>query len=154
MSRGHKPVAGEKHNMLTYVEDAGRQPCGQFNGRTIYATLGKWRCDCGKEIVCRNRHVVAGAKKSCGCLLRAKGEAWRRGKRIPGPKRPDPDKGALRFLVTVRPIAPGETVTCPDTGNAGAIGEALAALARAIATAINPGPAPEKGEEACQTTTS
>ena len=152
MSRGHKPVPGEKHNMLTYVEDAGRQPCGQFGGRTIYATLGKWRCDCGKEIVCRNRHVVAGAKKSCGCLLRAKGEAWRRGKRVPAARQPASDRNALRFLVTVKLLSPDDTVTCRDTGNYGMLGDAMAAFAKAMAAST--GPAPEKGEETCQTTTS
>ena len=78
--RNIKP--GEKYNMLTFVEPAGREFSGSMGGRAIYASLGKWRCDCGKEIVCRNRYVVNGKKKSCGCLLRVKGDAWHKGKRV------------------------------------------------------------------------
>ena len=77
-----EPKIGERHNMLTFVESAGREPSAKIGDRVIYAPLGKWRCDCGKEVVCRNRYVVNGKKKSCGCLLRAKGEAWHKGKRV------------------------------------------------------------------------
>ena len=78
------PKPGEKYNMLTFVEGAGREPSSKIGNRVIYATLGRWRCDCGKEVICRNRYVVNGTKKSCGCLLRAKGEAWHKGKRVSG----------------------------------------------------------------------
>ena len=97
------PVPGERHNMLTYVEDAGREPSGTMGGRTLYAPLGKWRCDCGKEIVCRNRYVLKGSKKSCGCLLHAKGEAWHRARsgRLNGIP-----VGEWRFLVTIKMLPP------------------------------------------------
>lgn len=100
MARKTHPKPGDRHNMLTYIGDAGREPSGVIGGRTLYATLGKWRCDCGKEIVCRNRYVVNGLKKSCGCLLRAKGEAWRKGERVKPKALP-----ALRFLVTVQMLS-------------------------------------------------
>ncbi len=76
------PKPGEKHNMLTFIESAGRERSANMGDRAIYAHLGKWRCDCGNEIVCRNRYVINGKKKSCGCLLRAKGEAWHKGRRV------------------------------------------------------------------------
>lgn len=82
---GRKPIdpkPGEKHGMLTFVEPAGREPSGKVGDRVIYAPLGKWRCDCGKEVVCRNRYVVNGKKKSCGCLTRVSGEAWHKGRRV------------------------------------------------------------------------
>lgn len=105
---GRKIVPGERYNMLTYVEDAGREPASVYGGRTIYASLGKWRCDCGKEIVCRNRYVYNGLKKSCGCLLRAKGEAWRRGKR----RRTKVEAKTVRLLVTIQVLDsdPGDMV--------------------------------------------
>jgi hypothetical protein len=77
-----EPKPGERYNMLTFVEPAGRELSGAMKGRPLYASLGKWKCDCGKEVICRNRYVVNGIKKSCGCLLRAKGEAWRKGRRV------------------------------------------------------------------------
>lgn len=68
--------------MLTFVEPVGREPASKIGDRVIYAPIGKWRCDCGKVIVCRNRYVVNGKKKSCGCLRLAKGEEWHKGKRV------------------------------------------------------------------------
>ena len=82
-----EPVAGERHNMLTVLEPAGREPASRVGDRVIYATLGKWRCDCGREVVCRNRYVLNGSKKSCGCLLRVKGEAWHKA-RAKSPQKP------------------------------------------------------------------
>ena len=98
MARKIDPKPGERHNMLTYVRDEGREPSAVMCGKQLYTRLGRWKCDCGKEIVCRNRYVVNGTKKSCGCLLRAKGEAWHRGKR----KRMQPRPKAIRLLVTIQ----------------------------------------------------
>lgn len=98
MARKIDPKPGDKYNMLTYVGDEGREPSAVMHGRQLYARLGRWKCDCGKEIVCRNRYVVNGMKKSCGCLLRAKGEAWRRGRR----RRAEAEPKTLRLLVTVQ----------------------------------------------------
>lgn len=91
---------GDKYNMLTYVRDEGRVPTSVMFGRQLYTSLGRWKCDCGKEVVCRNRYVINGGKKSCGCLLRAKGKAWRKGKRI----RAEMEPKILRFLVTIQAI--------------------------------------------------
>ena len=77
-----KPKAGDVHGMLTYVEAAGRKPMSRMKGRVVYGTLGKWRCKCGREVVCLDRLVVSGKKKSCGCLQKASGEAWKRGRRV------------------------------------------------------------------------
>lgn len=89
---------GDKYNMLTYVRDEGRVPSSVMNGRQLYTSLGRWKCDCGKEVVCRNRYVVNGTKKSCGCLLRVKGEAWHKGKRRHAEERPK----TVRLLVTIQ----------------------------------------------------
>ena len=102
MARKIEPKPGDKYNMLTYVGDEGREPSAVMCGKQLYTRLGRWKCDCGKEIVCRNRYVVNGTKKSCGCLLRARGEAWRRGKR----KRVHPQPKAIRLLVTIQVLDP------------------------------------------------
>ena len=108
MARKIDPKPGDKYNMLTYVGDEGREPSAVMCGKQLYTRLGRWKCDCGKEIVCRNRYVVNGTKKSCGCLLRAKGEAWHRGKR----KRTQPRPKAIRLLVTIQVLDsdPGDMV--------------------------------------------
>lgn len=98
MARKIDPKPGDKYNMLTYVGDEGREPSSVMCGKQLYTRLGRWKCDCGKEIVCRNRYVVNGTKKSCGCLLRARGEAWRRGKR----KRTEAKPKTVRLLVTIQ----------------------------------------------------
>lgn len=67
--------------MLTYVGPAEKEPVGKIGDRIVYATCGRWRCDCGNEVVKWNRNVINGKTKSCGCLLRDKGEAWKKGKR-------------------------------------------------------------------------
>ena len=98
MARKIDPKPGDRYNMLTYVRDEGREPSSVMCGKQLYTSLGRWKCDCGKEIVCRNRYVVNGLKKSCGCLLRAKGEDWYRGKR----KRMQPQPKTMRLLVTIQ----------------------------------------------------
>lgn len=108
MARKIDPKPGDKYNMLTYVGDEGREPSAVMCGKQLYTRLGRWKCDCGKEIVCRNRYVVNGTKKSCGCLLRARGEAWHRGKR----RRMQPQSKTFRFLVTIQVLDsdPGDMV--------------------------------------------
>ena len=101
MARAKEPEKGERHNMLTFLEPAGREPAGRLGDRVIYAPLGRWLCDCGREIVCRNRYVLAGSKKSCGCLLHAKGEAWHKARAKPAPRPVHPYHDladALRYL--------------------------------------------------------
>jgi len=98
-----EPNPGEKHNMLTFVEPAGREPSGKVGDRVIYATLGKWKCDCGNEIVCRNRHVMNGQKKSCGCLIHASGEAWHKGRRLKLP--PEPTNPIDNLAAAIRELA-------------------------------------------------
>lgn len=109
---------GDKYNMLTYVRDEGRVPSSVMNGRQLYTSLGRWKCDCGNEVVCRDRYVINGGKKSCGCLLRAKGEAWRKGKRRlakTGPKtETKTEPKTFRLLVTIQVLDsdPGVVVQC------------------------------------------
>ena len=98
MARKINPKPGDKYNMLTYVKDEGREPSAIIGGKQLYTSLGRWKCDCGKEVVCRNRYVVNGAKKSCGCLLRVKGESWRKGKRRLAEAKPK----TVRLLVTIQ----------------------------------------------------
>ena len=101
MARAREPEKGERHNMLTFVAHAGCEPSGRIGDHVIYVPLGKWRCDCGREIVCRNRYVLRGSKKSCGCLLRAKGEAWHKARTKPAPRPDHPMHDladALRYL--------------------------------------------------------
>ena len=110
MARKTNPKPGDKHNMLTYVRDEGRVPSSVMNGKQLYTSLGRWKCDCGKEVVCRNRYVVNGIKKSCGCLLRVKGEAWHKGKRRHAEEQPK----TVRLLVTIQVLDadPGVVVQC------------------------------------------
>ncbi len=77
----HKLKPGDRFGMLTYIGPADKVPTGTLGGRTIYATTGKWRCDCGNEVVKWNRNVINGNTKSCGCLRHDSGEAWVKGKR-------------------------------------------------------------------------
>lgn len=106
MMAGRKPIEpkiGERYNMLTFVEPAGREPSSKIGDHVIYAPLGKWRCDCGKEVVCRNRYVVNGKKKSCGCLLRVTGEAWHKGRRVKS--LPEPDSPIDNLAAAIRELA-------------------------------------------------
>lgn len=115
MMRGRKPIEpkiGEKYNMLTFVEPAGREPSAKIGDRTIYAPLGKWRCDCGKELVCRNRYVVNGKKKSCGCLLRATGEAWHKGRRVK--RLPEHNSPIDNLAAAIRELAAAMMTTRKD----------------------------------------
>ena len=97
-----EPKIGERHNMLTFVESAGREPSAKIGDRVIYTPLGKWRCDCGKEVVCRNRYVVKRKKKSCGCLLHAKGDAWHKGRRV---MRSEPEDPIENLAAAIRELA-------------------------------------------------
>jgi hypothetical protein len=122
MARKIEPKPGDKYNMLTYVGDEGREPSAVMCGKQLYTRLGRWKCDCGKEIVCRNRYVVNGLKKSCGCLLRAKGEAWHRGKRRREEAKVEakPKPKTFRFLVTIQVLdtEPGAMIQyAPESPN-------------------------------------
>lgn len=75
---------GDKFNMLTYVGPAGKADHGSIGDRKIRVNLGLWRCDCGNEKVIRCHTVTSGKTKSCGCLLRQKGDAWHKGLRSGG----------------------------------------------------------------------
>jgi hypothetical protein len=77
----YKLKPGDRYGMLTYIGPDEKVPTGELGGRTIYATTGKWRCDCGNEVVKWNSNVINGKTKSCGCLLHDSGEAWVKGKR-------------------------------------------------------------------------
>ena len=115
MARKIEPKPGDRYNMLTYVRDEGREPSSVMCGKQLYTNLGRWKCDCGKEIVCRNRYVVNGAKKSCGCLRHAKGKDWYRGKRCRRPRPLEPGEApVLRFLVTVQLLPPGADPSAGD----------------------------------------
>lgn len=101
--------------MLTFVEPAGREPASKVGDRVIYAPLGRWRCDCGKEVVCRNRYVVKGTKKSCGCLLRAKGEAWHKGRRVE--RLSEPDSPIDNLAAAIRELATAIMTIIKDDNN-------------------------------------
>lgn len=98
-----EPKTGEKHNMLTFIEPAGREPSGKMGERVIYSTLGKWQCDCGNVVICRNRYVLSGKKKSCGCLKRASGEAWHKGRRVN--RAPEPTNPIDNLAAAIRELA-------------------------------------------------
>jgi len=78
-----KPVPGDKFNHLTLVELVGNVEYGRVGNRILRHPTALWRCDCGKEKVIPVHRVVSGATKSCGCLLRAKGDAWKAARRVP-----------------------------------------------------------------------
>lgn len=78
-----KPVPGDRFNHLTLVKLVGNVEYGRIGNRVLRHPTALWRCDCGTEKVIPVHRVVSGATKSCGCLLRAKGDAWRAARRIP-----------------------------------------------------------------------
>lgn len=79
--RKYKLEPGERFGRLTYVGPADKAPVGKIGDRIVYATCGRWLCDCGNEVVKWNRNVINGKTKSCGCLLHDSGESWKKGKR-------------------------------------------------------------------------
>ena len=78
-----KLVPGDKFNHLTFVKSVGNVEYGRVGDRIIRHPTALWKCDCGKEKVIPVHRVVSGTTKSCGCLLRAKGDAWRAARRVP-----------------------------------------------------------------------
>lgn len=78
-----KPVPGDKFNHLTFVKLVGYVECGCVGDRIIRHPTALWKCDCGNEKVIPVHRVVSGKTKSCGCLLRAKGDAWKAARRVP-----------------------------------------------------------------------
>lgn len=77
-----RPEPGERHGRLVYVGGDERRQVSCFGDRPVFASFGKWRCDCGTERTYRNSRVVNGCIKSCGCLRKATGEEWKKGKRV------------------------------------------------------------------------
>lgn len=78
-----KPAPGDRFNRLTLVKLVGSAEYGRIGNRVLRHPTALWRCDCGAEKVIPVHRVVSGATKSCGCLLRAKGDAWRAARRVP-----------------------------------------------------------------------
>lgn len=81
-----KPATGDKFNRLTFVRAVGYAEYGRIGDIVLRHPTALWRCDCGAEKILPIRRVVSGATKSCGCLLRAKGDAWRAARRFPDQK--------------------------------------------------------------------
>ena len=77
MKNRPKPEPGDKFNHLTFVRIVGYEEYGRIGDRVLRHPIALWRCDCGAEKAIPVHLVVSGATKSCGCLLRAKGDAWR-----------------------------------------------------------------------------
>lgn len=77
MASRSKPVPGDKFNHLTFVKLVGYVESGQFGDRILRHPTALWRCDCGVEKVIPVHRVVSGVTKSCGCLRRKTGDAWR-----------------------------------------------------------------------------
>lgn len=78
-----KPAPGDRFNHLTLVKLVGSVEYGRIGNRVLRHPTALWRCDCGVEKVIPVHRVVYGTTKSCGCLLRAKGDAWRAARRAP-----------------------------------------------------------------------
>ena len=81
-----KPAPGDRFNRLTLVKIVGNVEYGRIGNRVLRHPTALWRCDCGAEKVIPVHRVVSGATKSCGCLLRAKGDAWRAARHVPAQK--------------------------------------------------------------------
>ena len=58
-----RDLTGEKFNMLTVIEQTGRDAYGKI--------LWRCQCDCGNETVTHGRDLVNGHCKSCGCIKNA-----------------------------------------------------------------------------------
>lgn len=56
----------------------GRWTVVKYAGGDAYSR-GRWQCECicGKKKVIHSRHLKSGKSKSCGCLMRKKGTAFR-----------------------------------------------------------------------------
>lgn len=78
-----KPAPGDRFNHLTFVKLVGNVEYGRIGNRVLRHPTALWRCDCGAEKVIPVHRVVSGATKSCGCLLRKRGDAWRAARRVP-----------------------------------------------------------------------
>lgn len=62
---------GKRYGNLTY--DGGTHKVSdRLPGAKGYES--RWRCDCGKTVVVRDRDVVNGATKSCGCRRKRSGK--------------------------------------------------------------------------------
>lgn len=110
-----KPEPGDKFNRLTLVKLVGYAEYGRIGDRVLRHPTALWRCDCGAEKVIPVRRVVSGTTKSCGCLLRAKGDAWRAARRFHGQKKymkdtyvivDTGDRGCNRLFYTDSPYLP------------------------------------------------
>ena len=86
MANRPKPSPGDKFNHLTLVKLVGNVEYGRIGNRILRHPTALWRCDCGAEKVIPVHRVVSGATKSCGCLLRAKGNAWKAARRASAQK--------------------------------------------------------------------
>lgn len=56
---------GDRFGKLIFLEDYKVE----LNGKLVSIGLGKFRCDCGNEYICKMSSVMKGYNKSCGCLL-------------------------------------------------------------------------------------
>ena len=94
-----RPEPGERHGRLVYVGGDERRQVSRFGDRPVFASFERWRCDCGTERTYRNSKVVNGCIKSCGCLRKATGEEWKKGKRV---KRRPLQRLVPHYLVELR----------------------------------------------------
>lgn len=64
MSPPIKHLEGQRFNKLIAIERAGFR-----EGKKCRKTLWRCRCDCGNEAVVAQVDLIAGATKSCGCII-------------------------------------------------------------------------------------
>ena len=67
--RRRQDLSGRRFGKLTVLEDTGRT---DEQGRCIWRCL----CDCGNEVETTSSQLLAGYKKSCGCLSRPPLKDW------------------------------------------------------------------------------
>ncbi len=77
-------LTGQRFGRLTVLEDTGRYNKGS-------QCIWRCRCDCGNEVETTSSQLLAGYKKSCGCLARSRRRAPLDAEPRAGSPRPEPE---------------------------------------------------------------
>lgn len=67
-----EPAPGKKYNKLTVIEEAPSQPRTFPNGKVYSRRFWKCKCDCGREAVVAQDHLISGHTSSCGYCTKKK----------------------------------------------------------------------------------
>lgn len=68
----YEPKPGKKYNSLTVIEEAPSKPRTYPNGKVYSRRFWKCKCDCGREAVVAQDHLIGGHTSSCGYCTKKK----------------------------------------------------------------------------------